>query len=464
MKKRICATALAALMAASLMACGGNESSTGQPGAADGPKKEEAKETAKADGEKAPEGDLVKTLSKPVTIEFWHSISNTSHGPILEGLVKEFNEGRGKELGITVNMTLQGSGSDLYNNIIGALKAKNAPDVTMSTPMYTAEYLQSGAVVNLEPYVKDPEVGIQDFDDIFEPFRNEGYGYAQEGLYSLPIHKASEVLYYNKTFFEENNLTVPTTWDEMVEVSKKITEITGKPAFGWDNLWSAFMSLSLQKGGKYADKDGNLYFLDDPISLEVLNFYKEQVDAGIWRTAGEDNFFSGPFANEIVPMYIGVSVEASYINQKNPDIVWDAAPIPQMDESHPYVSTEGHCIDVLNQDGDQEKIYAAYEFVKFMTSYEANLATVQGSGYLPIRQSVLDAQEYKDYVEKNNDKAQIASNEQLSAYYSPVIFITDSYTTKGVGDETKAMMENILVNGMDPQEALKQMGASLGVR
>lgn len=459
MKKRICCMALAAVMAASLMACGGQSTAGGDTKAA-GTQKEEAGNG----GAQAAQGEIVKTVSKPVTIEFWHSISNTSHAPILEALVKEFNEGRGKELGITVNMTFQGSGSDLYNNIIGALKAKNAPDVTMATPMFTAEYLQSGAVVNLEPYVKDPEVGISDFDDIFEPFRNEGYGYAQEGLYSLPIHKASDVLYYNQTFFEENNLTVPATWDDMVAVSGKITEITGKPAFGWDNLWSAFMTLSLQKGGKYADKEGTLYFLDDPISMDVLNFYKEQIDNGSFRTAGEDNFFSGPFANEIVPMYIGVSVEASYINQKNPDIVWNAAPIPQMDPAHPYVSTEGHCIDVLNQDGDQEKIYAAYEFVKFMTSYEANLATVQGSGYLPIRQSVLDSQTYKDYVEKTNDRAQTASNAQIAAYYSPTIFITDSYTTKGVGDAAKAMMENVLVNGMDPQEALSQMGASLGVR
>lgn len=460
MKKRICCTALAALMAASLVACTGRSASGGDTNGT-GTQKEEKAENG---GGQAAQGEIVKTISKPVTIEFWHSISNTSHVPILEELVKEFNEGRGKELGITVNMTYQGSGSDLYSNIIGALKARNAPDVAMATPMYTAEYLQSGAVVNLDPYVKDPDVGISDWDDIFEPFRNEGYGYPQEGLYSLPIHKASDVLYYNQKFFEENNLTVPATWDEMTAVSGKIAELTGKPAFGWDNLWSAFMTLSLQEGGKYADKDGTLYFLDDPVSLDVLNFYKEQVDKGNFRTAGEDNFFSGPFANEIVPMYIGVSVEASYINQKNPDIVWNAAPIPQMDPAHPFVSTEGHCIDVINQDGDQEKIYAAYEFVKFMTSYEANLATVQGSGYLPIRQSVLDSQTYQDYVKKTNDRAQIASNAQIAAYYSPTIFITDSYTTKGVGDGVKAMMENVLVNGMDPQEALNQLGASLGVK
>lgn len=447
MKKKILCVVLAAAMAASLTACGGRSASKGG-----------------ALAENVQEGGITKTVSKPVTIEFWHSISNTSHVPILEALVNEFNGGRGKELGVTVNMTFQGSGSDLHNNVIGALKAKNAPDVTLATPMYTAEYLQSGAVVNLEPYVKDGEVGMDDFDDIFEPFRKEGYGYAQEGLYSLPIHKASDVLYYNQTFFDENHLTVPSTWDEMVSVSEDIFRLTGKPAFGWDNLWSAFMTLSLQKGGAYADKDGTLYFLKDPASMEVLDFYKEQVDGGIFRTAGEDNFFSGPFANGIVPMYIGVSVEASYINQKNPDMVWNAAPIPQMDPSRPFVSTEGHCIDVLNQDGDQEKIYGAYEFVKFMTSQEANLATVQGSGYLPIRQSVLDSQTYKDYVEKTQDHAQTASNDQIAGYYSPVIFITDSYTTNGVGDAVKAMMENVLVNNMDPREALDQLSASLGVR
>lgn len=122
-----------------------------------------------------------------------------------------------------------------------------------------------------------------------------------------PIHSYSEVLYYNVDFFEKNNLTVPTTWDEMVDTCSKIREITGAPAFGWDNLAGSFMTLVKQFGGRYTDQNGNIYFAneDTDAALKVLNLWKDNVDRGIWRTAGEDMFFSGPFANEQIPMYIG---------------------------------------------------------------------------------------------------------------------------------------------------------------
>ena len=160
--------------------------------------------------------------------------------------------------------------------------------------------------------------------------RQADSSYEKEGTYSLPIHSYSEVLYYNVDFFEENGLTVPTTWDEMMDTCEKIHEITGSPAFGWDNLAGSFMTLVNQFGGRYTDQSGNLYFAqeDEDVALEVLNLWQENVKKGIWRTAGEDMFFSGPFANEQIPMYIGDSVEASYIPAKNPDLNWATAPIP----------------------------------------------------------------------------------------------------------------------------------------
>ena len=50
----------------------------------------------------------------------------------------------------------------------------------------------------------------------------------------LPFNKSTDVLIYNKTFFDENNLSVPTTWDEMEQVSKQIKELTGNAALGFD--------------------------------------------------------------------------------------------------------------------------------------------------------------------------------------------------------------------------------------
>ena len=247
--------------------------------------------------------EIVTELSGPVEIQFWHSISNQVHLEILENLVDEFNQTVGQEKGITVVPTFNGSSAELYSNVVASIKAGNAPDVTLALRPYVADYLQTDYVVNLEPYIQDAEVGIADYEDIFAGLRQADSSYEKEGTYSLPIHSYSEVLYYNVDFFEENGLTAPTTWDEMMDTCEKIHEITGSPAFGWDNLAGSFMTLVNQFGGRYTDQSGNLYFAqeDEDVALEVLNLWQENVKKGIWRTAGEDMFFSGPLPTSRSP-------------------------------------------------------------------------------------------------------------------------------------------------------------------
>lgn len=49
------------------------------------------------------------------------------------------------------------------------------------------------------------------------------------GLYTLPVELNIEGFWYNKQIFEENNLEVPETWDEMMEVSDQLIEAGVQP-------------------------------------------------------------------------------------------------------------------------------------------------------------------------------------------------------------------------------------------
>lgn len=468
--KKLASLALAGVMAVSLTACGSTEKAAVKETTAAAAKTEAAKET-KAEETKAEEAGAAKAESSiaqitgPVEIQFWHSISNPVHAEVLENLVNEFNETVGKEKQITVVPTFNGSGADLYSSVIASLKSGNAPDVTLALRPYVADYLQTDYVVDLAPYIQDETVGIKDYEDIFQGLREGGENYAKEGIYSLPIHSYSEVLYINKDFFEKNQLTVPTTWDELNETSKKIYEITGKPAFGWDNLAGSFMTLLQQNGGCYTDQDGHIYFAqeDEETTLKVLNMWKENVEQGIWRTAGEDMFFSGPFANEQIPMYVGDSVEASYIPNKNPNLNWTTAPVPQVGEDTAANLSAGHVIIALNTTGDAQKEYASYEFIKFMTSTEANKdVVVAGTGYLPIRQSVADSEEYKNYVADGHDYL-TAAVEQSGYYFYEPVFTNDTTTSSAVNSAVKIMMQEVAENGEAPETALAHLKQTVGL-
>lgn len=406
------------------------------------------------------EATLVTSISSPLTLEFWHNMSG-DQTPVLEGIVQTFNETVGKEKNITVNPIFQGSSKDLNSKVVGAIKAKQAPAVVLSMTNFVQDYMTAEVVVDLKPYIADATVGMKDWEDIFPAYRDESEAYAVPGIYSVPFAKYTEVLFYNKKFFEANNLTLPTTWEELTEVSRQATAITGKPSFGYDNLHNAFMTLVKQYGGDYTNSKGELLFAEGSAAEEALTMFQNNIQEGIWRTAGEDMFFSGPFANEMVQMYIGHTVESQYINMKNPDIEWGAVAIPQKDASNPYVISSGNVLTALNQTGNEEVAYAAYEFIKFLLSPESNLAITTNTGYMPIRQSVLDSETYQTFAASGTDASKSVGPTQADAFFFEPVFAADTYASSTVATEVRTMMDHVLVNGTAPQEALAQLVSTL---
>ena len=115
-------------------------------------------------------------------------------------------------------------------------------------------------------------------------------------LYGLQIwHNSPEyVMVYNKTMFEEMNLKVPTTYEELLDVCQKISDEGVTPWFvpgadGWQHQLAFF-----QIGGAYEDDQPGLYeklnnneatFADNQLMIKVLEQYKELSDKGYF---GED--------------------------------------------------------------------------------------------------------------------------------------------------------------------------------
>ena len=398
--------------------------------------------------------DVVTTISNPITIEFWHSFSGDVQLPVIEGLVKEFNDTVGKEKGITVVPVAQGSGPQLYSKVIGAIKAGDVPAVAMTKVIYNEDYVTADASVDLTPYINDSEVGITDFDDFFPAFQEESMGYSKEGIYSLPLAKNVDVVYYNADFFAENGLVPPRTWDELEVVAQKIYDLTGRAAFGYDNLSYLFQNLCYQYGGAYTNNKGDLLFLEDNAWLEGVTNYADKVWSGIWRTAGEDYFFSGPFARQTIMMYVGGTVESTYINMKGPEFKWSAAPIPQANPEDPHALSYDHVIAALSLDGYTEETYAAWEFIKFITSTEASLKITTGTAYMATRNSVLETEEYKTFIANGgNDALKAATQQKDFLFYEPA-FTTDTYSTSTLSTEITTMMKSILENHVDPQTAM----------
>jgi len=344
----------------------------------------------------------------PAEVEFWHAMS----GPHEEAIKKFADDFNSSHEDITIKPVNQGSYEDLQQKIMAAAKAGNLPDMAQATTNVIPEYIDNKFITSLNDFIEDPEVGLSEdeLNDYIEVFRDSSTW--DDTYYSLPFSKSTRVLFYNQTLLEENGLEAPKTWDELQEVAKTVTK-DGVVGMGFENSYEAeFQGILKQMGGTYMDEATGEPEFASKEGQEAMGMISGMIDEGIARTAGEDEYMSNPFGRGDVAMYIGSSAGIPHVGGAMEDgIEWSTAPIPTLD-GEAATTFAGNDIVIFNQSEDVEQ-KAAWEFMKYLTSPEVTSEWSMLSGYLPIRQSALDTEEYQKFLEEN--PAYKAGTEQFDA-------------------------------------------------
>ena len=100
-----------------------------------------------------------------------------------------------------------------------------------------------------------------------------------------------------------------------------------------------------------------------------------------------------------VVMTVGSSAGVAYNASGRYEYELGAAPIPYYSEDKKFVIQQGTNIAMLNQNSDAEKL-AAWLFIKFMLEPENTAKfAVNTGGYLPVRTSAYETEEYKEFLE-----------------------------------------------------------------
>jgi multiple sugar transport system substrate-binding protein len=394
-------------------------------------------------------GSSVEGDPNDVTIQFWHAMSGPN-GEAVDYLVEKFNAEN--EYGITVEATYQGGYGDLHQKLVGALTANETPHIAQAYGNNIAIYMQSDAIVQLNAYIEDKDYGMDDFEDIIEGYRVENSSYEDGMFYSLPFNKSTEVLYYNKTFFMEHGLEVPTTWDELESVSREITAITGQPAFGYDSLSNLLITWTQQAGGQYTDSDGNAYF-NSPEGLEALTFFVDGCNEGIFRMAGEDRYMSGPFNDQNAMMFIGSTSGSAYVGSDT--FEWDSAQVPFGKEKK--VIQQGSNMFMMESTPNEQ--LATFIFMKFLTDTENTAEWATRSGYLPVRESARESQVYVDFVATGANPTKVTGTSYDGSWYIFDPIFPDSYDYRMA---VETAVEEAVLGLKTPEEALQDAYDSVG--
>lgn len=109
-------------------------------------------------------------------------------------------------------------------------------------------------------------------DDMANSIRNDAYASTYGALeydgkmYGLPMEYNIECggLLVNKHLSEQYNLSVPTTWDEMIanakianQVDNGVFTVKGFDFVGWDGVPYTFAAMIMSQGAKYLNEDGS---------------------------------------------------------------------------------------------------------------------------------------------------------------------------------------------------------------
>ncbi len=464
MKKKILSLVLALLIVLStvaLTACGG-ETAAPQEGSTDAPAE------AAAANFVVPEGGYD---GSDVTITFYHTMGENL-STVLDEYIVEFNK---LYPNIHIDHKNMGGYDDVREQISTEITVGNQPNIAYCYPDHVALYNLAKAVVQLDNLI-DSQVEVTRADgsteilgltdeqkaDFIEGYYNEGKQFGDGLMYTLPMSKSTEVLYYNKTFFDENGLTVPTTWDEMEALCAKIKEIDPESCpLGYDSEANLFITMCEQYNSPYTSATGDHYLFNNDQNKAFVKMFNNWYQQGYLTTQKiYGGYTSGLFTSvDGMRSYMSIGSSAGAVHQRpatdaDGNYLFDVgvATIPQVSEDNRKVISQGPSLCIF-KDSNEQEVIASWLFAKFLTTnvdFQAEFG--MASGYVPVLKSVSANPAYSEFIANADGGKYIAALsakvclEQVDDYYTSPAFNGSSAARDQVGG---LMVKTLTAKGDD---------------
>ena len=444
MRKKLALAAAAGLVvsAMALSACSGG---TGSSESAAGGASSQAAGGEEAGGaEEASDDALHLTFYYPVNV-------GGSAAALIEQICADFNA---ENPDIVVEPVYTGNYDDTVTKIQTAIQGGTPPDVFVSLATQRFTMASTGMAMPLDDLIAaDGEEGQAYIDDFLDGFMLDSYVDGQ--IYSIPFQRSTMVLFYNKDAFEEVGLDPedpPETWEEVVEYGQKLTNENrygvGLALNSGSAQW-AFTGFCLQNsanGENLMKEDGKQVLFDTPENVEALQFWldlqnKYQIMApGIVQWTDLPTQF---LAGEVAMIYHTTGNMAN-IND-NAEFEFGTAFLP----GHKRVAAPtGGGNFYISSGISEERVQAAWKFIKFATETERAAQWSLDTGYVATRESCFETDLIKNYYEELP---------QAKVAYDQIPYSGPELTTYNAAEIWRVLNDNIqaaVVGDATPQEAL----------
>ncbi|SDW47352.1 ABC transporter substrate-binding protein [Paenibacillus sp. CF384] len=360
--------------------------------------------------------NATEASTEPVTISFMHFKSDVTDG--IQKIVDQF-EAANPNIKVDVQPVKY---DDYYTILKTKLAGGDILDVfTLNAGAQAKLFVDGGYVEDLTG-----QEFLNNFDaDVLTSQASDGKNYI------MPLNAGPIAVFYNKNIYNELNLEVPRTFDDMIENAKKIKAAGKTPfALGWKDGWPLGMWIGRDLPSNTAlavnqpdffDKleTGGAKFADNPAMQTTLDHAQQIFDLGNKDQLGlgyndvVDLFAKG----DVGMMYMGTWPLAD-IQKKNPDLYNTGIgyfPYPfSNDESLNKLEFNPDASLALGSKSQHKE--AALKFLAFMASKEGGDAWVKNTNTLSyvkgattdIAPALNDLKPYFDNGQLYNSQAYMA--------------------------------------------------------
>lgn len=399
-------------------------------------------------GEEGTTGDNDTTggdSGETIEITFWHAM-NDDHQVALTELTDRFNESQDQYY---VHEEGQGGYGDLNQAFTNAAVAGELPTMSQLTPTDVPELATNDLLVPLtDEFLLENGFSEEALEDIYPGFLESST--FEDTMYAMPFSKSTRLMFYNQGILDEYGVEVPTTWDEVVALGEMMVENgDDRHALGLEEGFSMEVeTLARQNGSNWVDEQGTVE-LNTPETTEAFEFFGMLLEENYARTAGEDGYMSGPFGRGEAALYIGSSAGIAHVIPVAEDIEWGTAVLPTWNDQQ-LTLFAGNDLGLFSSASEEEQ-EAFVAYMNFLLEPENTAFWASRTGYVPLRESALESEEWTSLVEEE------------PIYEAPTLMLEDGMTSptfEGYGTFRNAVldtMDNIYTSGNDVNEELDQL-------
>ena len=332
------------------------------------------------------------------SIVFWEPFAlDRPQGILLSEMVLDFQTANPDTL---VKLVAKSGYTSIHDAMLAELPNGDLPDMAVSFPSMIAQYAATGAVVPLDAYLSDPEVGMdaEDLADIcpacLESGRLPGFG---EQLLAFPFAQNAIGMWVNRTLLSKAGWKhAPATWAEFEQACFDVWAIVGVRCYPFIESVTTFDAWLYSRGGAQLNEAGQMAAFNGPAGVEGLSLLRRLIDAGLaWRPADPYGDYVA-FANgQAAFTFSSTGSSSLYVDayqgalgNKVEPFRWDQVLIPQADPDHPATALYGTSFFIMRSDPFRER--AAWRLIRWFGAKEQTARWSSRLEALPVRASALE--------------------------------------------------------------------------